>query len=560
MTVSVVIACDNHASFLAEAMESVLAQTLRGVELVVVDAGSTDRSVAVAESVIAAHPDARIELVCQPASGHPAHARNRGVQVARGEYLLCLDPYDGLPPDFIERCIAALDANPEAGFAYTDYQDLASEAYHAVRDYDFDALTSRNFLGAVALFRRSAWEAAGGFDAHMPYDDWDFWIGCADSGHHGLKVEGTAWHNRMRTNGRRRSDALAEVRRTHVLLVRKRPHLYTPGQRAWAEVVLARPSATDEPMRSFTTLAFTDELAASPKLLSAYASEFGPRDDATLLISGEGVVYLVTGMGLEGPDAPDIRTHAGSAFAGVGVAKDARALLSSTDAPATESAGLPRFDVETIGGLRSEAERCWRESANGGVPQLDAEFVSPGDLVVQVGARTGDLTANFLQLGARVVAVEPNGDCAAQLRERFGDRDDVTVIEQAVGSWEGSHESAWPQPRLVQMTTLARIIETHGAPVFCTVEPEGFADHVLAGLDRPLPGVAFRFTPETISKARLCAWRLAALGMTDFNYSIGGSGTWASMDWMGTRTLYSAFNVLEAEGFEWAQAYARPRA
>jgi FkbM family methyltransferase len=342
--------------------------------------------------------------------------------------------------------------------------------------------------------------------------------------------------------------------------VRKRPHLYTPGEHAWAEVVLTRQSATDEPMRSFVTLAFADELRADPELLSAYASAFGPRDDATLLIAGEGAVPLVTDMGLEGPDEPDIRTYPGTAFAGVGIAKDARALLSSTAAPATEPDPLPRFDVATIAGLRSAAECCWRQSANGGVPQLHAEFVSPGQLVVHVGARTGELTNSFLQLGARVVAVEPNHACAGQLRARFGDRDDVTVIEQAVGSWEGEHDSAWPQRMLVQMTTLARIIEAHGAPVFCTVEPEGFADHVLAGLDRPLPGVSFRFTRDTITEARLCAWRLAALGMTEFNYSVGGSGTWASMDWMSTRTLYSALNALEIDDFGWAQAYARPRA
>lgn len=560
MTVSVVIVCDNHASFLAEAMESVLAQTHPDIELIVVDAGSTDRSPAVAQSVIHAHPGARIELVSQPASEHPALARNRGVQVAHGEYLLCLDPHDGLPPDFIERCVASLEADPTVGFTYTDYQDLASEAYHEVRDYDFEALTERNFLGAVGLFRRSAWEAAGGFDARMHFDDWDFWIGCADGGHHGLKVEGTAWHNRIRTNGHRRSDALPEVRRTRAMLVKKRPHLYTPGQHAWAEVVLARQCTSDEPMRAFTTLAFADELVAAPELLAAYASAFGPRDDATLLISGDGVVDLVTGMGLEGPDAPDIRTYAGSAFAGVGVAKGAQALLSSIDAPVMDSEQPPRFGAATIAGLRAEAERSWRGSANGHARALHDEFVSSGQLVVHVGARTGDLTASFLHLGARVVAVEPNRACAAELRERFGERDDVTVIEQAVGSWEGEHASAWPQPMLVQMTTLARIIETHGAPVFCTVEPEGFADHVIAGLDRPLPGVAFRFTPETIQEARLCAWRLAALGMTEFNYSVGDSGAWASMDWMGTRTLYSAFNVLESEGFEYGQAFARPRA
>ena len=560
MTVSVVIVCDNHASFLAEAMESVLAQTHPEIELIVVDAGSVDSSPAVARSVIDAHPDARIELVSQPASEHPALARNRGIQMAHGEYLLCLDPHDGLPPDYIERCVTSLEADPQLGFAYTDYRDLASETCHQVRDYDFGALTERNFLGALGLFRRSAWEAAGGFDARMHLDDWDFWIGCADAGHHGVKVEGTAWHNRLRTNGHRRSDTLPEVRRTRAMLVRKRPHLYTPGQHAWAEVVLARQCTTDEPMRSFTTLAFADELVASPGLLSAYASAFGPRDDATLLISGDGVVDLVTEMGLEGPDAPDIRSYAGSAFAGVGVAKDARALLSATPAPVMDSPGPPRFDAETIAGLRSEAELSWRGSANGHVPELHDEFVSPGQLVVHVGARTGDLTASFLHRGARVVAVEPNRDCAAQLRERFGDRDDVTVIEQAVGSWEGEHESAWAQPMVVQMTTLARIIKTHGAPIFCVVEPEAFADHVIAGLDCPLPGVAFRFTPDTIQEARLCAWRLAALGMTEFNYSVDDSGAWASMDWMNTRTLYSAFNALETESFQYAQAYARPRA
>jgi hypothetical protein len=308
VTVSVVIVCENHAAFLAEAMESVLAQTHPDVELILVDTGSKDRTMAVAQRVIDAHPGARIEVVSLPGSERPAHARNRGVQVARGEYLACLDPYDGLPPDFVERCAAALDADPQAGFAYTDHQDLASGTYYAVRDYDFEALVSRNFVGAVALFRRGAWEAAAGFDERMPFDDWDFWIGSAAAGHHGVKVEGTAWHNRLRTNGQRRGDALPEVRRTRAMLVHKRPQLYTPGQHAWAQVVMARRSMPDEPMRSFVTLAFADELKADPQLLSAYASVFGPRDDATLLISGDCVVPLLTGMGLEGPDAPDIRT------------------------------------------------------------------------------------------------------------------------------------------------------------------------------------------------------------------------------------------------------------
>ena len=81
----------------------------------------------------------------------------------------------------------------------------------------------------------------------------------------------------------------------------------------------------------------------------------------------------------------------------------------------------------------------------------------------------------------------------------------MTIIETAVGSWEGAHESAWPQPKLVEMTTLARIIETHGAPVFCMVEPEGFADHVIAGLDRPLPGVGLPLHPGDGHRRHACA-------------------------------------------------------
>lgn len=539
-------------------MESVIAQTHPEVELVVVDEGSTDRSLAVAQTVIDAHPDARIEVVNEPASEHPARSRNRGIERARGEYLLCLDPHDGLRPDYVELCAAALDSDPSAGFAYTDNEDLASDAYHAVRDYDFESLTTRNFLGSVALFRRSAWEAAGGFDATMPYDDWDFWIGCGAAGHPGVKVEGTAWHNRKRTNGRRRADALPEIRRTRAMLVRKRPHLYTPGQHAWAEIVLGREPVPVEPMRSFTTLAFADELTATPGLLRAYATTFGPGDDATLLISGEGVVPLVTSMGLAGPDAPDIRSLEGRISVGVGNATSAQALLSSTAVPATESARLPCFDADTIAELRSAAEQSWRASANGGSRELHAEFISPGQLVMHVGAQTGDLTDSFLKLGATVVAVEPNAACAKQMSERFGTRDDLTIIETVVGSWEGAHESPWPQAKRVEMTTLARVIETYGAPVFCMIEPEAFADHVIAGLDRPLPGVAFRFTPATMQEARLCTWRLAALGMTKFNYSIGDSGEWASEYWFGTRALYSAFDSLEADGFDWARVYARP--
>jgi FkbM family methyltransferase len=473
VSVSVVIASENHATFIAEAMDSVLRQTVADIELVVVDSGSSDRTPAVLRSVIAANPGAQIQLVSQPATGHPADARNRGVEVAGGELIVCLEPYDMLAPDFVECCRAELDADPGAGFAYTDQVRFgATNGYDEVPEYDFEELVRENYVGLVALFRRGAWEDTGGFDAQIPYDEWDFWIGCADSGHHGVKAAGTVWHHRVRTNGRFRSDGLPEVRRTRAELMRKRPHLYSAGQHAWADVVLA---------------------GAAPR---AVAAAGGP------------------------------------------------ALLLAEPPPA-EVTTLPRRPDATV-------------SARHDAPDVQLELVSPGELVLLVGAGDGDLTASFLERGVRVIAVEPDPQRARELRERL-DGADMVVVEKAVGSWEGAHESAWPQPMLVQMTTLARLIEQHGVPALCHVDPEAFADHVLAGLDRPLPHAGFRFSAETLREARLCVWRLAALGMTEFNYTAGGG--WASDEWMGTSRLYSAFNALEREGIEGthAYAYARPR-
>jgi GT2 family glycosyltransferase len=489
--VSVVIVSDNHAPFLAEAMESALTQTVGEIELVVVDCGSTDRSPAVAESVIGANPGASIELVSEPDGGHPAHARNRGVDAASGEYVVCLDPYDKLAPDFVERCAAALDDDPVAGFAYTDHIRFgATNGYDEVPDYDFEALIRDNFLGLVALFRRSAWEACGGFDAEIPYDDWDFWIGCADSGHHGVKVAETAWHHRVRTNGRFRGDAMPEVRRTRAELVRKRPHLYSAGQHAWAEVVLADETVPAAAARSFAGVLPT----AQP-------------------VAASGVAELLP---------------------------------------------LPRFEAQPVE-LLPELKKPSVGTRGRPTRDVNPDLAAPGELVFHVGAGEGDLTAGFLELGASVLALEPDPLRARRLRQRFGRGGGIVVLERAVGSWEGAHESAWPQPMLVQMTTLARLIERHGTPVLCKVEAESFADHVLAGLDRPLACVGFRFNANTLREARLCAWRLAALGMTEFNYTLSGGIGWESDEWFGTRELYSAVNALERRGFEYADAYARPR-
>ena len=107
--VSVFIPVYNRERYVAEAIGSVLAQSFRDFELLVVDDGSTDGTRAVVEAV----PDRRVRLVCNGRNlGIPA-SRNRGLAEARGEYIALLDSDDWCYPDRLARQVAFLEAHPD---------------------------------------------------------------------------------------------------------------------------------------------------------------------------------------------------------------------------------------------------------------------------------------------------------------------------------------------------------------------------------------------------------------------------------------------------------------
>jgi glycosyltransferase involved in cell wall biosynthesis len=113
--VSVVIPCYNYGRFLAAAIDSVLAQTLPDIQVIVVDDGSTDET-----SVVAArYPN--VHYFYQPNLG-VSKARNRGAAVAEGEFILFLDADDQLTADAIETSARLLAEQPECAFIYGNQQ------------------------------------------------------------------------------------------------------------------------------------------------------------------------------------------------------------------------------------------------------------------------------------------------------------------------------------------------------------------------------------------------------------------------------------------------------
>jgi glycosyltransferase involved in cell wall biosynthesis len=117
-TVSVVVPLFNKAAYVGRCVDSILGQTLRDVELIVVDDGSTDGG----GEIVRAYDDQRVRVIAQGNAG-PGAARNRGVREARAKYVAFLDADDEWASTYLERGVAALDARPEiatVSFGYVE--------------------------------------------------------------------------------------------------------------------------------------------------------------------------------------------------------------------------------------------------------------------------------------------------------------------------------------------------------------------------------------------------------------------------------------------------------
>lgn len=183
-SVAIVIASYNYARFLPEAIESALAQTHRPAEVVVVDDGSTDDSLAVARRF-------PVRVIAQHNQGLSA-ARNAGGATVRSDYLMFLDADDILEPTYVERCLQALTAAPpHVAYAYTQMSLFGYETgIFESRPFDRRALPRGNYVNAAALMRRGVYDAVGGYDRSwsVAHEDYELYMRLLSRGYEGVFV------------------------------------------------------------------------------------------------------------------------------------------------------------------------------------------------------------------------------------------------------------------------------------------------------------------------------------------------------------------------------------
>ena len=176
--VSIVIPVYNDEAHIADAIESALEQTLREIEIVVVDDGSTDGTREVLREY-----EGRITCLRQSNSG-PGAARNAGISASRGKYVCFLDSDDTYMPDKVAVQSAFLDEHPEVGLCYSGWLDVDAATGSVVNDFS-DARPEGNpakdvfpphFPSFAALLRREWLERVGGFDERFRNaEDTDLW-------------------------------------------------------------------------------------------------------------------------------------------------------------------------------------------------------------------------------------------------------------------------------------------------------------------------------------------------------------------------------------------------
>lgn len=196
--VSVIIPAYNAGEFIVATLQSVVAQTYGNLEIIVVDDGSTDRTVQLVEEfrpkLVA--PALALTLIEQP-NGGPSRARNAAIEAARGEFIAFLDADDLWQPETLARMVAAMEQHPQCGLVFGDASSFDASGTltpsvfaksgrpplspDGCVEKPFNALLENNFIltGAV-LMRKTCLLETGCFDETIRYgEDAGVWLRAA---------------------------------------------------------------------------------------------------------------------------------------------------------------------------------------------------------------------------------------------------------------------------------------------------------------------------------------------------------------------------------------------
>ena len=188
--ISVIIPLYNQGKYLSDAIESVVNQSYRNWEVIIVNDGSTDDSLFIAQSLKERFSNHPITLLDQPNRGKGV-TRNNGVKASSGKYVCVLDADDQIASTYLETAAHLLEHNHEIGWITPKTLQFGRHNqifYHFNYDFIVSLLVCPSPVSAI--FRRSLWDELGGYLEDMTdREDWEFWIRAGEKGWVGKTTE-----------------------------------------------------------------------------------------------------------------------------------------------------------------------------------------------------------------------------------------------------------------------------------------------------------------------------------------------------------------------------------
>ncbi|MBR6018088.1 MAG: glycosyltransferase [Paludibacteraceae bacterium] len=199
--VSVIVPLYNASPYITEALDSVLQSTYRPIEVVVMDDGSTDDSLRVAQAYAERHPEVR---VLSQANAGVSAARNHAIREARGTYILPVDADDRISPDYIAHAVEAMRDDIRVVGCRAEFFG-AREGEWRLPAFSHALLARKNMIPITSLFRKADWQQVGGFCEEEVYrEDWLFWISLMELGGTYLRLDEIGLYYRVLPVSRRK--------------------------------------------------------------------------------------------------------------------------------------------------------------------------------------------------------------------------------------------------------------------------------------------------------------------------------------------------------------------
>lgn len=199
--VSVIMPCYNQGQYVDEAVDSVLRQTFQSFEIIVINDGSTDLFTL---ERLKSFDKPKTRVLHTDNQG-VATARNRGIQEARGRYVLPLDADDCITSFYLEKAVPILDSQQDVGIVYGQGELFGEQSgVWNLPDYQFPEILLTNVIFNSALFRRADWQLVGGYRSNMIYglEDYDFWLYLIEIGRKVVRLPEVVYLYRQRSDSR----------------------------------------------------------------------------------------------------------------------------------------------------------------------------------------------------------------------------------------------------------------------------------------------------------------------------------------------------------------------